>query len=277
MDPRLSARWHIHDWPSIFTRWNYHPEYELHFVRKSRGWYIVGDRVGLFSPGHLVLIGPNVPHCWMGHTADLVEGREVVFQFPDEWIRGCQRVLPELCDIDELLARSSHGVEFSGQTAERAAVELLSIGSALGPRRLQHIFTLLDILAAAPENEYELLANEGAPWSPDPYTEAIMGRAIRYIFDNLTGVVRLSTAARMADMSEAAFSRYFKRASGQTFSVMVRRLRLSQASRLLRQTASPVATIAREVGYGNISNFNRQFLADYGTTPSRYRTSDPAR
>ncbi len=272
IDPQLSARWHVHDYPSIFARWNYHPEYEVHLIRRSSGRYIVGDRVGVFAPGQLVLVGPNMPHDWISDTRDHVAGRDMVFQFLDEWIRGCQQVLPELHDVDDLLSRASRGIEFRGRTSERAAAALEAIGSTLGPRRLRHIFDLFDILASAPEDDYELLANEGIPWSPDPQTEAIVGRAVRYIFDNITGDVRLSTAAAVVGMSEAAFSKYFKRASGQTFSEMVRKLRLSQACRLLRQTSPPIASIAREVGYANLSNFNRQFLADYGMTPSRYRS-----
>jgi AraC-type DNA-binding domain-containing proteins len=271
VDPQLSARWHVHDYPSILARWNYHPEYEVHLIRRTSGRYIVGDRVGVFAPGQVVLVGPNMPHDWISDASDHVDGRDMVFQFLGEWIRGCQRLLPELGEIDALLARASRGIEFRGRAAERAARELEAIGESLGPRRLQHIFGLFDVLTSAPEDEYELLSNESIPWSPDPHTEAVIGRAIRYIFDNLTGDVRLSTASDMAGMSEAAFSKYFKRASGQTFSAMVRKLRLSQASKLLRQTSSPIARIAREVGYANLSNFNRQFHADFGTTPSRYR------
>lgn len=272
VDPHLSARWHVHDYPSIFARWNYHPEYEVHLIRHGSGRYIVGDRVGVYGPGQLVLVGPNLPHDWIGDSRDHITGRDMVFQFLDAWIRECQRVLPELCDADGLFARASRGIEFSGRSAQRARAELEAIGTTRGPQRLQHIFGMFEALAAAPEHEYELLAKEGVPLTLDPQTEAIVGRAIRYIFDNLTEDVRLSKAASMAGMSEAAFSRYFKRASGQTFSEMVRKLRLSQACKLLRQTSSPIASIAREVGYTNLSNFNRQFLADHGVTPSRYRT-----
>lgn len=271
VDPHLSARWHTHDYPSILARWNYHPEYEVHLVCKTTGRYIVGDRVGVFVPGQIVLVGPNIPHEWISDTRDHVDGRDMVFQFLDDWIRDCQRLLPELRDVDSLLARAQRGIEFRGRTALQATGELEAIGSSRGARRLQHIFSLLDTLASAPDDEYELLANEGIPWSPDPQTEVVIGRATRYIFDNLTEGVRLSTAAAMAGMSEAAFSRYFKRASGQTFSDMVRKLRLSQACKLLRQTSSPIAVIASEVGYSNLSNFNRQFRADYQVTPSQYR------
>jgi AraC-like DNA-binding protein len=74
-------------------------------------------------------------------------------------------------------------------------------------------------------------------------------------------------------MSESAFSRYFKTASGQTFSDMVTRLRLAHACRLLEGTSLPIAVIARDAGFANLSNFNRRFRATYGMTPREHRSA----
>lgn len=270
-DPQLSGRWHKHDYPSVYARWNYHPEYEVHLIRDSHGRYIVGDRVGIFAPGQLVLVGPNLPHDWISDTREHQCGRDVVFQFLGSWLDECRSLLPEIADLQPLLLRAARGIQFGGAAASRGAAELEAIGSSRGVERLQHIFALFETMAAASESEYELLSNADVPWDIDPQAEAVIGATIGYIFANLTDDVRLSVAARNANMSEAAFSKYFKRASGQTFSDMVRRLRLAHARRLLRQTSDSVALIAQEVGYANLSNFNRQFLAEHGVTPSRYR------
>lgn len=270
-DPQLSARWHNHDYPSVFARWNYHPEYEVHLIRESHGRCIVGDHVGTFGPGQLVLVGPNLPHDWISDTREHQPGRDVVFQFLASWLDGCRRLLPELAEIQPLLSRAERGIQFRGTAAIKGAAELEAIGRSRGGERLQHIFALLDTMATAPATEYELLSNADIPWNVDAQAEAVIGATITYIFANLTDDVRLSVAARNANMSEAAFSKYFKRASGQTFSDMVRRLRLAHARRLLRQTSDSIALIAQEVGYTNLSNFNRQFRAEHGTTPSDFR------
>ncbi|HEY5788369.1 MAG TPA: helix-turn-helix transcriptional regulator [Microlunatus sp.] len=75
-------------------------------------------------------------------------------------------------------------------------------------------------------------------------------------------------------MSESAFSRYLARVTGVSFADTIRRLRLAQAGKLLRGTTLPVAAIAHRVGYGNLSNFNRQFRAHHGHTPREHRDLD---
>jgi len=47
------------------VRWHYHEEYELHLILQTRGKVFVGDYIGHFEPGHLVLTGPRLPHNWI--------------------------------------------------------------------------------------------------------------------------------------------------------------------------------------------------------------------
>ena len=72
-------------------------------------------------------------------------------------------------------------------------------------------------------------------------------------------------------MSEPTFSKYFKAATGTTFSHMVKKLRIAYARRLLDTTEESVSRISVLSGYHNMANFNRQFLAEVGTTPTAYR------
>jgi AraC-like DNA-binding protein len=147
--------------------------------------------------------------------------------------------------------------------------------AASGPTQIARMFDLLAILAEAPENEYGLLASPWLGVGDDASANAAVEAGLSYIFDNLTGDIRLSKAAQLAYMSEPTFSKYFKRASGMTFSNMVKRLRIAHARRLIDTTDLSVAQIASASGYNNMSNFNRQFLSEVGMTPSAYRKLDP--
>lgn len=135
-DPRYSTRWHQHDYPSPISRWNFHPEYEVHLITRGSGRFIVGDRVGNFAAGQLVLVGPELPHHWISDLASgrSLVGRDVVLQFHDQWIQSCITLMPELDELRPLLSRSTRGIEFSGGTAERAAELLIRVGASAGLR-----------------------------------------------------------------------------------------------------------------------------------------------
>ena len=116
-----------------------------------------------------------------------------------------------------------------------------------------------------------MLASEWLGRPTDAGSQEAVEAGLSYIFENLTGDIRLATAARLAYMSEPTFSKYFKSATGMTFSSMVKKLRIAHARRLLDTTDHAVARVAEMSGYHNMANFNRQFLAEVGTTPTKYR------
>ncbi len=271
--PQHSIRAMTHDFPSEICGWNAHPEYEIHLITKTHGSFIAGDHIGTFGPGHVSIIGPNLPHDWVSdlEPGQVAVDRDAVIQFTDGWIRGCMQLLPELQDVEETLNRSTRGLVFTGATAWRAAEQITSVVSSRGPERVGHLFKLLGLMARAPDEEWQTVASE---WMGSPQDDVVRsaGEAgLNYIFSNLTSDIRLTTAARLAYMSEPTFSKYFKRATGLTFSNMVKKLRVAHARRLLDSTDHPITRVATLSGYHNMANFNRQFLAEVGTTPSSYR------
>lgn len=272
-DPQRSFRCLVHDFPSEVCGWAAHPEYEIHLIQRSSGSVIAGDYVGTFGPGHVSMMGPMLPHDWVSDLSpgEVVHDRDLVVHFTDEWVRECMVLMPELQRLDSLLKRSRRGLEFRGETAARASALLVSLVESSGPAQIADMFQLLGILVEAPPEESVALASEWLGMSEDAYANAAVEAGLEYIFDHLTGEIRLSKAASLAHMSESTFSKYFKRAAGMTFSSMVKRLRIAHARRLLDTTDLPTSQVALASGYHNLSNFNRQFLAEVGMTPTSYR------
>ena len=116
------AAW-SHGYPYRTVRWHFHPEYELHHVVATNGRYFVGDFIGEFEPGNLVLTGPNLPHNWVSDVPKdtIVPLRCRIIQFSEDFISGAMTALPELAVLAPVLESSRRGVLFSQETSREIA------------------------------------------------------------------------------------------------------------------------------------------------------------
>ncbi len=263
--------WRHDDYPCEFSAWNIHPEHEIHLITNASGVALVGDHIGRFEPGHFSIIGGGLPHDWVAEIGpgEVIHKRDVVLQFSAGRLRQAAAFLPELGEIDRLLTLSLRGLDFHGETRRRAAILLPRIGTVRGPERLAVFFELLALLAGS--DEYTVLSSSGFVPNLDSVTLTLIDRAQAFIFENIKSDIRLSEVADLVGMQESSFSRFFKKNSGNSFTDYVTKLRISLACRMLADSGTPVTDICFEVGYSNISNFNRLFRKVRGVTPSGYR------
>lgn len=270
-DPSYSFKWHVHDYPCAIARWNYHPEYEIHLITCSHGRQFVGDHIGEFGPGNLVLAGSNLPHNWVSdlEPGEILKGRDMVIQFTPDLLRARADAFPEFANLEPFLTDALRGYEFFGEAAAIGAELMRRIGAAQGFQRLALFFQLVDLLARTKERK--ILASEDYAPNLDQATLGVVHDVISYILDNLSGAVRMSEAAAIAGMGHSAFSRFFKKNTGNNFVDYVAKLRIGRACKLLSETTIPVTDVCFEVGYANISNFNRHFRKERGVTPSQYK------
>ncbi|BCP52122.1 AraC family transcriptional regulator [Kaistia sp. 32K] len=262
-----------HGYPFRTVRWHFHPEYELHHVVATRGRYFVGDFIGEFEPGNLVLTGPNLPHNWI---SDLPEGATVPLRcrmvlFSQELIGSLINLLPELTAFDRVLEMSRRGALFSPDTAAEAAPLVKEMTEAQGIRRIELFVTLMGILSRS-EDMRPLASSHYLP-DPSGYMSVGINKALAYVGEHLTEPFSETDLAKIAGQSPSAFSRSFRRHTGMALVQFVNRLRINLACQLLMSNAAqPITEICYAVGFNNLSNFNRQFLAQKGMPPSRFRT-----
>lgn len=272
-DLQSMVRWHEHDYPHPLARWHTHPEIEIHLIRAGTGLALVGDHVSAFRAGHVALVGSELPHDWISdlEPGQTIERRDAVLQIHPDRMARLAEVAPEAAEAVRLFRSAARGIEYTGATALAAATRIEAVGVTAGTARLHHLFALLTVLAHAPVGERRTLASAHAPHGADPVQQERVDTVLRYLTENLDGEVRMSTAAALVGMPPSSFSRFFQHAAGRGFAAMVRRLRIVRACRLLADTSMPVVEVCYAVGYANLSNFNRQFRAETGTTPRAYR------
>lgn len=94
---------------------------------------------------------------------------------------------------------------------------------------------------------------------------------IKYVELNYASPMTISQMADLAGFSESHFMKYFKNTMGVPFTSYLNSYRLTMAARLLLQSDDTILSIASEVGFDNLSYFNRAFKKQFGMTPSAYR------
>ncbi|WP_449125053.1 AraC family transcriptional regulator [Pseudomonas viridiflava] len=272
-EPDQCFRWYEHDYPYALARWNHHPEFEIHLIRRGSGKLVAGDYIGGFDAGHVALIGPDLPHDWIGDLApgEHLPGRDVVLQFDGAALLALRKTLPELGELQRLFEQARRGLEFTGATAVQAARLMEDIGAAQGLERLILFLQLINTLVKAPSQEAHLLASSCYAPTLDARSAERINKAFDYLLSELTNDIRLSVIAQRLEMTDPGFSRFFKRNTGHGFIELMRKLRIQRACRLLLQSDMSVSDICFEVGYANLSNFNRHFRVETGQTPSDYR------
>ena len=87
----------------------------------------------------------------------------------------------------------------------------------------------------------------------------------------------LAGLARDVGMSPYHLLRIFRQVVGMTPHQYVLRTRLHRAAARIRRTDEPIAAIAFDVGFGDLSTFNHRFRRVMGLTPSAYRARFPGR
>src|SRR4029079_18702107 len=265
------AAW-SHGYPFRTVRWHFHPEYELHLVVATRGRYFVGDFIGEFEHGNLVLTGPNLPHNWVSHIpkGTTVPLRCRIIQFTEQFVDCMQAALPELAALQPMLARSARRVLFSEATSRKVAPLMQELMDAQGVSRIELLLLIFGHLSRGQHDQ----ALASPDYLPDPsgYMSVGVNKALAFLRGNLTQPFTEAELAAIAGQSTSAFSRAFGKHTGMSLVQYVKRLRINLACQILMSDEqAPITDICFEVGFNNLSNFNRQFRAQKGMTPSRFR------
>jgi AraC-like DNA-binding protein len=104
-----------------------------------------------------------------------------------------------------------------------------------------------------------------------PSTVARVTRAVRAIERDVTSELSLASLAREARLSPYHFLRTFENLTAVTPHQYVLRMRLRQAAMRLTLESARILDVALDCGFGDVSNFNHAFRAEFGVSPRAYR------
>lgn len=244
-----------------------HPEYEINVVINTNGTRVVGDCEESFSGLDFVMIGPYVSHVW---KSDSENNHEITIQFSEDLLNFHIMNKRPFVPIKQLLMDSMQGLHFYGEDAERIKDEIVELTRMQGFQTATKFFSILNSLAHAPRRklvsnmyESEILIHRSK--------SRRISKVCRWIEENISHKITLSDAARLVNMSDSAFSHFFKRQTSISFITYVNNLRVAKACELLANTQLSASEICYDCGFNNKSNFIRIFTKRKGMTPIEYR------
>lgn len=251
--------------PFFEFKWHYHPEYELTYIVKGYGYRIVGNAYEYFSEGDLVLIGSNLPHTWSSKLEDDVYSEAVVIQFSKEFISSFLKY-DESILIKKMLESSDRGIYF--EASEVVVSKMMSLTESKGVDRILKLISILDDLS---KKQIKLIAPNAFHNIVSKKSEMRINKVCLFIQNNFYNKITLKEVAGLIYLTESNFCKFFKKATGKTYSDYLNEIRINEACRLLVQSEKTISQISFECGFETLSYFNRVFNTKKGITPSKYR------
>jgi AraC-like DNA-binding protein len=263
---------HRFESPWFETPWHYHEEIELLLCDGGWGKKYVGNHLSEYREGDVILLGSNLPHWFVAddyfYRENSPKPASVVVQFTLDSFGKSFFKLEEMNRIRMLLQRSPHGLEFFGESKVRFANQILQLLQISGMKRMIAMLELLEEMSKSQEVRKLTLNPVQGLSAVDSLR---MQTILVFLLENYSREIRLEEVSNLVEMSQAGFCRYLKSRTQKTLIELVNEFRINQACKLLRESERKIVEISFEVGFSNLSNFNRQFKNHIGMTPISYR------
>ena len=262
----------VNEYPSFLKIWHYHQELELVVVLKSKGTCFMGDCIETFEPGDVFLIGKDTPHMWLNNELyfkndSQLKAKALVIHFKKDFLGSVFFETPEMIHLLELFDRARFGIKFQ-KTNKQLIKEIQLMPELNGFTKTITFLNILNKLAK--HKNYKLLVSTGFISTFQGTKNKTLDRIHAYIFKNFNRTITLVEVAKIAHMNASAFSRFFKQVNRKTFSRYLSEIRIGYACKLLLEDKSNISSVCYEVGFNNLSNFNRQFKIVMACTPTEY-------
>lgn len=250
---------------------HWHSEFEINLVVRGEGEFTCGDERFIARAGDLLILPPN-----QLHSAYTIQKQELVYyalvfhpallgantgdRCAGECVRplmnGTLKIVPHITPAMEgysqLRACADSMFQCVSQNTPHADMLLKS--------ELLRLFWVL-------EGNEKLLSREPAQESG----REDMRPAIEYLMEHFREEISVEELARLSHLSKSYFMSCFKKAAGVSAMEYLAQLRIHAACEALSGSQERVSEIAYRCGYGNLSNFNRQFKRIAGCSPKEYR------
>ncbi len=247
--------------------------WELDYILTGRGMRTIGNRRESFRDGEVVLIPPEIPHCWDFDPACTDSGGNIVnvtLIFDDLLLDSILKVFPDMqkC-ISQILDRRDTAISYSGSTLKKLVSMMSSMKDEDASERPSSFLKILNLLGDTSQTGQSGICRK---ISPD---EKRKMKVRTFVSCNCLRAVTLKEVASYVGMNESAFCVFFKKNFGQTFVEYLNAQRLEHARYLLENGSLSVAEVCYACGFTSPPYFSRLFSREVGMPPQQYAKLNP--
>lgn len=247
--------------------WHFHPEYELVYIEGASATRHVGNSISSYVKSDLVFIGSNIPHLNFDYGVQTEYIKEVLHIKPS-FKENVLLNISELEDILNLFDRSTYGIVFTGQTKEHIGTRLKKLYEFSPFDLFMESIQILKLLANS--KDYFLLHDRPFVNTYRKNEQDRLRSIHEFVDSHYQHKITIREVAKLCNLGEAAFCRYFKKTTGSTFTNFLNQYRISQAKRLLLMGKN-ISETCYECGFESLSYFNRTFKKISGQNPSDFK------
>ena len=267
-----SLRVQIDQGRHFYDHLHFHPEFQITAIKKGEGILYHGSDMIRFKAGDVFILGSNIPHLMKSSKSYFSEKSSGVYSvslFFDRNTFGNQFFnIPELTNIGALLQNCKRGAWLSGSLRKGAHHQILEMSNV---REEELIISFLKILSTIRKANKRFINSSIYKFSTEEKDGQRLNNILNFTFNHLEKNIKIDDIAEIAHLSKSQFSRYFKLHTRKTYIEFLNELRVESACSLLLNRRNTIEAICYDVGYSNLSNFNRQFKRLKGVSPSVYR------
>jgi len=250
---------------------HFHPEYELTFILSSTGTRYVGNHFEDFKENDMVLLGPNLPHCWKNFPGQKAIASAIVIHWNQDFIDDKWLDREEFISIKKLFQYALNGVKFNIGAAATFKHQLKNLTKLDSFEKFHYFLGILQQLSVC--DEISLLTSQDDMHTLNYHNNERIGLALEYIRKNYAQKISLAEVADRNKMTEEAFSRFFSKLMRKSFFCYLNEYRINHACTQLIETDKNISEICYASGYDTQPFFFRQFRKFKGCTPGFYRTN----
>lgn len=248
---------------SFGFNYHFHKEIEITYIVKGSGTRFIGEHVESYGPGELVVVPAGMPHSWKSNPTTKIH-EDWVLQIPVQknpfWqTEDLQELYTWLISPEAKLSKAY----LSKQSRITLEKKFLEIDQSHTELRLVLFLTMLNQIRKLKWNTLgsELFLSSNYNEREIKWMNRIESWLLHY------GKESVPNLANSIKTSESTLRRFVKHNTGYTLVELLSQRRIRQARVQLLHNQQTITDIAFDVGYKNLSHFNREFKKLTGSTP----------